>query len=381
MFGVVVAPGDHALSSCVKGDMIHMTSVSEKYTRVVGVDTHSKTHTFTIVEAVTGRPVLTQTFDTTPAGLGRALRWVERHNKGETVLLVIEGIGSYGAVLAGRCHKQGWDVVEPDPMPASTHRRGKTDEMDSIKIARSVLGTRIDRLRRPRSDQGVRDALRIVVVAREEMTGEKTRVINALTAVVRLHDLGIDARKALTMTQITQISKWRTQSGDLATMTARTEATRLAKRVLTLVKDLTVNKTTMTTLVTATQYHDLLTQHGIGPVSAAAIILAWGTPGRIHSEAALAAMAGVSPIPVSSGNTTRHRLNRGGDRRLNKAFTRITQTRMNTDPATADYVARRTSQGRTRRDTARILKRYIVRHIYRFLTAIDNNHDTLVLCS
>jgi transposase len=104
-------------------------------------------------------------------------------------------------------------------------------------------------------------------------------------------------------------------------------------------------------------------------VVAATVLHAWSHPGRIHSEAAFAALAGVSPLPASSGNTRRHRLNRGGDRRLNRALYTAALTRLGHDPRTRDYLARRTTEGSTRREIIRVLKRYISRELFRLLTA------------
>jgi hypothetical protein len=96
---------------------------------------------------------------------------------------------------------------------------------------------------------------------------------------------------------------------------------------------------------------------------------AWSHDGRLHSEAAFASLGGVSPIPASSGNTVRHRLNRGGDRRLNKALHMAVVVRMTHDAETRAYVERRVAEGRTKREIRRILKRYLARQIHRALTA------------
>lgn len=112
----------------------------------------------------------------------------------------------------------------------------------------------------------------------------------------------------------------------------------------------------------------LLDMTGVGAVTAAVILTVWSHPGRVRSQAALAQIAGTCPIPASSANTTRHRLNRGGDRQLNRAINTIVLTRMRMDPATRAYVARRTAEGRTKREITRCLKRYVTRQIHRTLT-------------
>ncbi|PRZ17455.1 transposase, partial [Nesterenkonia sandarakina] len=111
-------------------------------------------------------------------------------------------------------------------------------------------------------------------------------------------------------------------------------------------------------------------------VTAAVALTAWSHLGRIRSESAFASLAGTSPIPASSGNTVRHRINRGGDRRLNRALHMAVVTRMRMDPRTRAYVERRTAEGRTLREIRRCLKRYLARDIYRRLNTAAQNELT-----
>ena len=112
---------------------------------------------------------------------------------------------------------------------------------------------------------------------------------------------------------------------------------------------------------------DLLDQLGVGPIVAATVLAAWSHPGRCRNEAAFASLAGVAPIPASSGLTTRHRLNRCGDRQLNRAIHVIVLSRLRYDPETRAYVERRRAEGKTDREIRRCLKRYIARQLYRQL--------------
>jgi len=113
---------------------------------------------------------------------------------------------------------------------------------------------------------------------------------------------------------------------------------------------------------------DLLEQFGVGPIVAATVLCAWSHSGRIHSEAAFAMLAGVAPIPANSGQVTnRYRLNRYGDRQLNRALHTIVQSRIRYHASTRDYVARRTTEGKTSREIKRCLSRYIARDLYRLL--------------
>ena len=111
----------------------------------------------------------------------------------------------------------------------------------------------------------------------------------------------------------------------------------------------------------------LLERHGVGPISAAALLVTWSAPKRLRSEAAFARLTGSAPIPASSGKHTRYRLDRGGDRRANRALHTITLTLRRTDPKTQAYINRRISEGKTKREAVRCLKRYLARSIYREL--------------
>ena len=252
---------------------------------------------------------------------------------------------------------------------------GKSDPLDAARIAGAALPLDVAHLRHPRADDGVRAAVRVLLASRDHMSTERTATINALTALLRVCDLGIDARGPLTAVQITTIASWRARQEDLATSTARWEATRLAKRVAAIDEDLKEITKRITDLLRRSPAFVLLEQPGIGPITAAVALTAWSHLGRIRSESAFASLAGVNPIPASSGNTVRHRINRGGDRRLNRALHMTVVTRMRMDPATRAYVERRTAQGRTLREIRRCLKRYLARQIYRHLNSAAATED------
>jgi len=246
---------------------------------------------------------------------------------------------------------------------------GKSDPLDARRIATAVLSLDSDELRHPRQDDGVRAALRVLVTARDHMNVERTANVNSLIALLSVVDLGIDARKPLTSKQVCEVSRWRNRDEELGAATARAETVRLAKRVVDLGEDLKSNATSMTVLVRQSRAAVLLERTGIVPMTAAIALTAWSHPGRVRSEAAFACLAGVNPIPASSGNTTRHRLNRGGDRRLNRALHMATIVRMTHDPETRAYVEKRRAEGRTTKEIRPILKRYLARQIYRTLNA------------
>lgn len=155
-------------------------------------------------------------------------------------------------------------------------------------------------------------------------------------------------------------------SHDIETATAITVMVTLARRIRSLDAEALVHETAMHRLIEGWR-PDLLDQLGVGTIVAATILCAWSHPGRFHSEAAFASLAGVAPIPASSGLTTRHRLNRSGDRKLNSAIYTIVISRLHYDPTTRAYAARRKTEGKTGPETRRCLQRYIARDIYRLL--------------
>ncbi|WP_026185337.1 IS110 family transposase [Salinispora pacifica] len=144
--------------------------------------------------------------------------------------------------------------------------------------------------------------------------------------------------------------------------------TALANHIRDLDRLLATNLRQIRDLVTA-MCPPLLKQPGIGPVTAAVALISWSHHGRVRSEAAFAALAGVSPVPASSGRTVRHRLNRGGDRTLNSAIHTIAKSRQRYHQPTKDYITRRTTEGHTPREITRVLKRYIARQIWRIIQA------------
>ena len=347
-----------------------VTIVAHNHPFVIGVDTHARNHVLAVLTA-TGQQVDSARFPTSKAGMARAIAWATRRTGGDLAALwVIEGTGTYGAQLTRAVAGAGYEVLEAPRMNARAHRGvGKSDSLDARRIAEASLPLEENQLRHPRRGEGERAALRVLVTAREHMTGERTTAVNALTALVRTVDLGAEARHPLSNRQIIEISRWRTREEPLAVATARAEAVRLAKRTVALDEELATNHDAIDTLVRATPAAGLLDKTGVGPITAAVCLTAWSHHGRVRSEAAFACLAGVNPIPASSGNTVRHRLNRGGDRRLNRALHIATITRMTHDPATREYVQRRHAEGRTTKEIRRCLKRYLARQIYRHLNA------------
>jgi transposase len=347
-----------------------MALVAETVDHVVGIDTHARTHTYCIVHARTGAVVDTATFPASPAGHARAISWIFRRISG-TVLAAVEGTSSYGAGIAAALRNHGVDIAEVRPAARSTHAHaGKSDDLDAEAAARSVLGRDHETLARPRQS-GLRAALRVLLASRSIIERQRTANRNALTALVRCVDLDVDARRPLTDYQVRSISAWRVNGAGKSAdgiEVARREARRLARVVLEQTDLLKDNHRQLQHL-TEELAPGLQDVTGVGPMTGAILVCAYSHRGRVRSEAAFATLGGVAPLPASSGNTSRHRLSRSGDRQLNRAFDTIVRTRMSFDPATREYVARRRTEGRSNREIRRSLKRYVCRSLFRHLQA------------
>lgn len=349
-----------------------MSIVADAYRFVVGVDTHAATHHYAVVDTRTGGVIDHAEFPTHDKGLLRAVDWVARRTDQDTagdldqVLVSIEGTGSYGAQLATLLIQAGYRVVDA-PSPKRDRGSGKNDHIDAVTAARGILHKQTDQLADARTGE-THSILQILLTARNSMTGERTRAINALNALLRTHALGVDARCKASRATIDTIAGWRTRKNEPRSVAiARAEAIRLATRIQALDHEIDTNERDLLNTVADTQ-PSLLDLPGIGPISAAIVLTAWSHPGRVRNDAAFAKLGGVCPLEVSSGRRHEHRLNRTGDRQLNRALHTIANNRMRYDPRTRDYVAARTAQGLSKPRIRRCLKRYIARELYRHLT-------------
>ncbi|AMM22554.1 transposase (plasmid) [Frondihabitans sp. PAMC 28766] len=346
-----------------------MTIVADEFTHVIGVDTHARTHTYAAVEARTGEILGTAVFPTSPAGLARARSWINRRAP-ESMLVAIEGTGSYGATLTRALQAEGIEVREVKPPRRATRSaHGKSDEIDAIAAARTAIASPLSELSTPRAE-GIRSALRVLLVARQALDSRRTADNNMLTALLRSFSLGVDARRPLTVSQVQTVGGWRERCTDDSVIgTIRSEAKRLATSILAATRQLDQNHAALAHHVQELA-PGFLNIKGVGPVTGAIILAAYSHRGRIRSEAAFASLAGVAPLQASSGNVVRHRLSRRGDRQLNRAMDIIARTRMVSDAGTRAYVDRRTAEGKSRREIRRCLKRYVARQIFRQLNSL-----------
>lgn len=342
-----------------------MTQLAEVVDAVVGGDTHRDLHSLELV-AANGATLSAMTISNDEAGFTDALAWIAEHTPGPRVVIALEGTRSYGVGLARALAAAGLPVVEIERPARKDRRRGKSDPIDAHLAAMNALRLDADRLPLPRAD-GDREALRILLGARRELTTYRTRMINRLRALLLTGDDSDRtlARGPMNPPRLATIARRRGgQSREQAVR--RAEARRLALAIRDTGVELKGNRTQLTQLV-GELAPGLMDKIGVGSVSAAQAIVSWSHRGRCRNDTAFAALAGASPLPASSGRIVRHRLNRGGDRQLNRALHDIVLTRWRTCPRTHAYIAKRRAKGKTDNEIRRLLKRYIVRELYRCL--------------
>jgi transposase len=343
--------------------------LAEVVDAVVGIDTHRDSHEVEIADAA-GKPVSMMRIGNDSTGFAQLLAAITKAAPGPRIAVSIEGSRSYGIGLARALAAAGLLVIECE-QPSRKQRRGKgkSDPIDAHLAVLAALRLDAGQLPAPRAD-GDREALRILLVARQEITAARTAQVNRLRALLLAGD-DTDrqaARKALTQKALTALA-----GRELGTDARRdhavrhSEIRRLALALSQARQQLKDNRTQLLAIVDDIA-PGLTSRFGVGPVSAAQAIVSFSHPGRCRNDAAFAALSGTSPIPASSGKTVRHRLNRGGDRALNRAIHAIAVSRIRSCPRTHAYITRRTAEGKTPREIRRCLKRYIARELYRQLT-------------
>jgi transposase len=336
---------------------------------VVGGDTHRDTHRLEMLSAF-GTVIAAITIENDAGGYELAVAWIAEHAPGPRVVVGLEGTRSYGVGLCRALQAAGLEVVEVEQPQRAERRRGKSDPIDAHLAALSVLRMPVDRKVLPRND-GDREAMRILLVARKEISTTRTGQINRLRALLLLGDDDdrLLCRGAMSKAHLDQIARRRGRQQDTTEQAVRrAEARRLAVAIRAADLELRANEKQLAALVQAFA-PGLLDRQGVGPFSGAQAIVSFSHVGRCRDDAAFAALAGASPLLASSGRTNRHRLNRGGDRQLNRALHTIMLTRWRDCPRTRAYIERRQKQGRSDRDIRRCLKRYIARELFRALTA------------
>lgn len=345
-----------------------MTIMTSQRLVVAGADTHSATHHVAVLDAVSGKLLDDRQFPATTAGYRAVLAFVAA--AGQVLRFGIEGTNSYGAGLARHLRSAGIEVREViRPNRATRRLRGKSDPLDAIAAAQAVLAD--EDLPIPKSSDGPVESIRVLAMTRDSAIKARANVLRQIVMITvsapasqreKLQNLGQSAllatlRRSRPGSPIEGVSE--------ATMTALRHLARRHQHLSEEIEEVTDQLRALVEHVNP----GLLATKGVGVATAAQLLICAGdNPHRITSKAAFAAITGTSPIPASSGKTTRYRLNRGGDRRANNAIHTIALVRMSSEPRSKAYIAKKTAEGKTKLEAIRCLKRHIANEIYSLLT-------------
>jgi transposase len=269
----------------------------------------------------------------------------------------VEATGTYGAGLLRYLQKASVEVLEvTTPDKGDRRKRGKNDDLDAQNAAHAAFTGK--RTVTPKSRDGMIEALRVLKACRKTAVAARRVALQMIhnTIVCAPDDLRDQLRKLTRMELIRTLAAWRPDMTGYRNVASAYQITlrSLARMIGAIVDELAP---------------DLVAQNSIGHESAAQLLLTAGDNAeRLHSEASFAALCGVSPVPASSGKTTRHRLNRGGDRAANSALHIIAIGRLRTDPRTKAYVAKRIAEGHSKLEAIRCVKRYIAREVFSLIS-------------
>ena len=333
-----------------------------------GVDTHRDRHHAAVIDGL-GRELGHQAFPATPEGYQQLADWVEQFGHPERT--AVEGTASYGAALTRALQERGWLVRETSPGDKSDRRRrGKTDAADAFTAARAAASGRASAV--PKDSTGPVEAIRVLRESRRLIVRQQTQTMNQIRSflVTAPAELRERLRHSTAFRLAQALSQLEVPDADVVTRALSRVLAANARRWLELrgqAREL--NNELQALLEQIAQ--PLLEIPAVGPDTAAALLIAAGqNSDRIRTEAAMAHLFGISPVPASSGNTSRMRCDRGGNRDGNAAIHRIALGRLRRDPRTVDYLNRTLARGKTKKAAIRLLKRHLVREIHPVLLAL-----------
>ncbi|MFN2617745.1 MAG: IS110 family transposase [Thermoleophilaceae bacterium] len=332
---------------------------------IIGVDPHKHTHTAIAIDGGTGECLAELTVKARREGHERLLTWA-RALAGE-LLFALEDVRRCSGALERFLVLRGEESVRVPPKLMGASRkgqrtRGKSDAIDALAVARAAL-TEPDL---PRATLvGPSHEIALLSQHRDDLIRERNQVGNRLRW--HIHDLDPDRqpppktlRRRVWIDRVSRYLASREQSTQVRV------ARSLVRRIAALNREIRALEEELGELV-AREAPKLLTLFGCGPISAAWILAEVAGVERFGSEAKLAMAAGVAPIQASSGTVQRHRLNRYGNRRLNRAIHYVALTQGRHSPEGRAYLAKKKAEGKSPKEALRCLKRHLVRRIYRLL--------------
>jgi transposase len=336
---------------------------------VIGVDAHKRSQTLVAVEARTGALLGQRTVLASDGGALDALRFGQALD--DERVWAIEDCRHVSGRFEQALIAAGERVIRIPPALTSTARRaartpGKSDPIDATAIARAALREGVESFPEAFLDERAMD-IRLLCDYRDQLITERVRLINRLRWHLVAIEPGLEAQLSPAALDGPRVRA--RLAGQLRRQPASTQL-RIAKAMLSRISQISRQESELEAELTALiQAHNpqLLAERGCGTITAAILIGHTAGAQRFATEAAFARHTGTAPIPASSGNTSRHRLHRGGDRQLNRAIHIIALCRAKTDPATRHYLDRKAAEGKTKREAIRCLKRHLARHIWGLL--------------
>ena len=330
----------------------------------LGVDTHSEAHVGAALDGA-GKLLGVLGVPNTEAGYAELLGWALGF--GALVAAGVEGTGSYGAGLSRFFRARGLRVVEVNRTSRQHRRRhGKHDAGDAEAAARAILAG--DASGEPKGADGSAESLRALRVARRSAVKARTQAANQLHSLVSTapETLKASLQGLPTKRLAEKAARLRGAAKPANPVVATKFALRSVARRHRVLSEEIVELNAQIEWLVSEAAPELVALEGVGPDTAATLLVAAGdNPERLKSEASFAHLCGAAPVPASSGKVIRHRLNPGGNRDANRALHVVVLNRLRRDPRTRKYMARRISEGKSKREAMRCLKRYIAREAYR----------------
>jgi transposase len=337
---------------------------------VIGVDTHKRSHALSAVDEGTGRVRGSREIKADEVGHQAAVRWA-RELDCERVW-AIEDCRHVSRRLEQALVAAGERVIRVPPKRMGASRkgerqRGKSDEIDAQAVARAVVKDGVERFPVAYLDERAMD-IRLLFDHREDLVRERTRVENRLRwhLLVLCPELeaSLPARALSDLRALERLDRRLRRLGpSVRVRVAREELS----HIRTLTRQADELERELRALIAAYRPR-LLEERGCGALTAALLIARTAGAQRFRSDACFSRQSGTAPIPCSSGQRTQHRLDRGGDRQLNRALHTIAITRARWDPVTREYLARKEADGKTKKGALRALKRHLARRIWRLLS-------------
>jgi transposase len=342
----------------------------QRGTVVAGVDAHTDEHHVAVVDAQ-GRLLGAAAFPTTADGYSRLIGWVR--GQGKIDRIGVESTGAYAAGLVRALLANGIRVVEVNqPHAHARQRLGKSDPIDAELAARAALSGTATAV--PKQTSGIVEAIRQLSVARAGALKARTAALQQLDDLIITapQQLRSELRRGRTLkARATLCLQLRPDTNRIhePAQAAKLALRSLARRIRGLEREIGELDRQLEQLVN-TAAPRTMQLFAVGTQSASQLLVTAGQNiDRLHGEAAFAKICGAAPIQASSGHTTRHRLDYGGDRQANRALHMIAVCRLRHCNRTRAYATKRTAEGLNRREILRCLKRYIARETYHTLRA------------